>query len=151
MRIFEHQSCEVDAPHKRALNIAHPFIPNRRHVCCLFQAALGPLWDTHRHAYCWARIFSAFANPATCDSSSVFRGIAWRLSVVRSTFRCFFSLTLRHGMDSLYPASTQKQGEGKHCPHQGCSHRPTTSFPDQNRLFVLVQMVGRRCSLPANA
>ena len=40
--IFEHQSYKEDAPHRHALNIADTFIPNRRHLCCLFQAGLGP-------------------------------------------------------------------------------------------------------------
>ena len=37
----------------------------------------------------------------------VFRGMAHRPSVVRSTFRCLVSWTLRHGMASLYPDFTQ--------------------------------------------
>ena len=41
-----------------------------------------------------------------------FRGIAQRPSVVRSTFRCLVSLTLRHSMDSLYPAFIQAKPAG---------------------------------------
>ena len=40
-RIFEHQSSEADAAHKRALNISNT-IRNRHHLLCLVRAGLGP-------------------------------------------------------------------------------------------------------------
>ena len=44
---------------------------------------------------------------ALTGAHPVVRGMAHRLSVVRSTLHCLVSRTLRHGMVSLYPDFTQ--------------------------------------------
>ena len=56
---------------KRALNVSHSLVLNRR-LHRLFQAGLGPHLGRHHHAYCWEHIFSAFANPAACLVRCVF-------------------------------------------------------------------------------
>ena len=69
--IFEHRAANWTNHTKRALHISNKFIPNPHHRCHLFQAGLEPHGGRHHHAYCWAHISSAFANPAACGSSLV--------------------------------------------------------------------------------
>ena len=97
--IFEHRAANWKIHTKHALYISNKLTPSGRHWCRLFQAGLGTHWGRSHHAYSWAHISSASANPTACGSSLVpsLSSEAFPKAVASAADRIWCSLWLHAG------------------------------------------------------